>query len=449
MNGQFDEELLSAFHDGELPDPERQSVEDRIAEAGSEARELLDDYAELSNSLRSLPTSQAPPDFRDVVMRQVQGLSDVRSKPTAAQRSRRPLLFWTGGTAASLLIAVGLFQLVNSRHDFSAMSDVELAENSDATTAPAMEMAYAQEVADSAAVGLTAPAESPEPVSIASEADSMLDDAPLSIAANDNRLLNLLRSLAEAPDVGEHVDVVQEVGGELVLIKFQVVDVIKAYGEFQILLDQIGIERVNSEGDEFSDDDLLAENRLRGIFLEASNDEMLAALEGMSSTGSVVLADTSGVDMASALGVDRNEIPEFIQFPDGFGGGGGSNQAIAQAEAAESPGAPETPSRSGALPIEADRPAADEVEAGDESAQRDLVTGAYRMELSLPDQIVSAIEEQQRQQEVPQTSGEPGDADSSRDRQNSRSDSRPGESASMTRTRFLLIFVAETDAGDN
>ncbi len=62
MNGQFDEELLSAYHDGELQDAERQSVADRIVD-DSEQREILEDFAELTSSLKSLPKSKPPPGF--------------------------------------------------------------------------------------------------------------------------------------------------------------------------------------------------------------------------------------------------------------------------------------------------------------------------------------------------------------------------------------------------
>ena len=55
MNGR-DEELLSAYYDGELPDEEKARAEQWLTDDVS-AREVLDEVAEVSSWIRELSTS--------------------------------------------------------------------------------------------------------------------------------------------------------------------------------------------------------------------------------------------------------------------------------------------------------------------------------------------------------------------------------------------------------
>ncbi|RMF91723.1 MAG: hypothetical protein D6741_15785, partial [Planctomycetota bacterium] len=63
-------ELFSAYLDGELTAEEERRVEQLLAESDS-ARQLMDELRSLSAVLQSLPREQAPVDFGDRVLREI------------------------------------------------------------------------------------------------------------------------------------------------------------------------------------------------------------------------------------------------------------------------------------------------------------------------------------------------------------------------------------------
>src|SRR5688572_17464445 len=111
MNGR-DEELLSALHDGELAGDERDSAERVAAEAG--AREVLDDYAEISSCLRSLPSLPAPVELRDAVMQRVRAAipAQVAPAPAVHRPARRNVWRWSA-TAAAAVGVIGVILVIN------------------------------------------------------------------------------------------------------------------------------------------------------------------------------------------------------------------------------------------------------------------------------------------------------------------------------------------------
>ena len=71
MNDMPQDELLSAYLDGELSDEERAEVE-RLLAASPENRQLLDELRTLSASLRALPRYELEPDFGQRVLRRAE-----------------------------------------------------------------------------------------------------------------------------------------------------------------------------------------------------------------------------------------------------------------------------------------------------------------------------------------------------------------------------------------
>ncbi|MGH7136318.1 MAG: anti-sigma factor family protein, partial [Pirellulales bacterium] len=67
----FDEELLSAYLDGELPVDERLRVERWLAEQ-PDSRQLLEELRSIKNSLERLPRDRLPHDFAEHVLRQAE-----------------------------------------------------------------------------------------------------------------------------------------------------------------------------------------------------------------------------------------------------------------------------------------------------------------------------------------------------------------------------------------
>jgi hypothetical protein len=97
----FDDELLSAYVDGELTTEERAVVEARL-ERDPAARELVAELRGLSNTLRSLPRERSDEDIRPLVMSQI-GASKASLPSRERDRSNLRVLLWP-----ALMIAAAL-----------------------------------------------------------------------------------------------------------------------------------------------------------------------------------------------------------------------------------------------------------------------------------------------------------------------------------------------------
>jgi len=112
MKEPFDQELLSAYLDGELTAAEQARVERLLAE-NPKAKQLLDELRALSATLQSLPQEKIGEDLAPYVLRQAERELLTGSRPSAAARSRlremishmlsRRALAWA---AAAVVIAV-------------------------------------------------------------------------------------------------------------------------------------------------------------------------------------------------------------------------------------------------------------------------------------------------------------------------------------------------------
>ncbi len=120
MNRPCENEMLSAYLDGELAPHERQEVE-RLLAADAEARQTLADFRALRAALQSLPLERLEPDFRDRVLRLaehrmlaepvVAGPGELRPvaggwKRLAGRLVRPRNLFWPAVAAAAALMIV-------------------------------------------------------------------------------------------------------------------------------------------------------------------------------------------------------------------------------------------------------------------------------------------------------------------------------------------------------
>lgn len=159
----FDETLLSAYIDGELPPDERARVEQWLAEQ-PEGRQLLEELRSTKTGLERLPRDRLPHDFSEQVLRQAEremltSSGEAQQPPRGFfwQRFRRPLLW------ASLAMAAGLLLMVfdRDRQPPAALRQVALApgepQDGPAIGAPAGETAksgegFSGELPDSSAV---------------------------------------------------------------------------------------------------------------------------------------------------------------------------------------------------------------------------------------------------------------------------------------------------------
>jgi len=115
-NNPLDDELLSAYVDGQLSDEERQAVERRL-EHDADARQLLAELRVLSTTLRGLPDEEIGADLRDGVFQQAERemLLGSGAQPATDLDLAKPNLsvprrwIWTAtAVAAALLLTLFL-----------------------------------------------------------------------------------------------------------------------------------------------------------------------------------------------------------------------------------------------------------------------------------------------------------------------------------------------------
>lgn len=111
------DDLLSAFHDGELNSAERAAVEQRLA-GSAEARCELSEIHQVSSLLKSLPRECLPAEFPQQVLQAVEREMLIPSRSMAATVGESPA--WSRrwvGAAAVLTSAAGLLLLVRAVDD--------------------------------------------------------------------------------------------------------------------------------------------------------------------------------------------------------------------------------------------------------------------------------------------------------------------------------------------
>jgi anti-sigma factor RsiW len=176
-NLNFDDELLSAYVDGELTDAERAVVEERLQNDPA-ARELVAEIRSLAGTLRSLPKLRVAEDVRSAV------LAQVRDKPKVelAEYRRGPLrrLMWPAiAIAAALLLMFTQDDRIENRdvakievHDGEAREDAR--ERGAAAFDVPEEM---REPATAPERELAASSASPPPATAAASAEDVVLDA--------------------------------------------------------------------------------------------------------------------------------------------------------------------------------------------------------------------------------------------------------------------------------
>ncbi|MGI9455468.1 MAG: anti-sigma factor family protein, partial [Aeoliella sp.] len=101
----YDDELLSAYVDGELDEEQRARVEQRLRDDQS-AKQLVAELQELSKTLRALPREQVGKELRELVLQRTEEkLVTASSQEAGSYSSRR----WTW---AAMAVAAALFLMV-------------------------------------------------------------------------------------------------------------------------------------------------------------------------------------------------------------------------------------------------------------------------------------------------------------------------------------------------
>ncbi len=266
------DELLSAFHDGELSAAERAEVERRLAE--SEAlRGELGSLSLLSARLADLADALPEFDLRGRVMGAIasQSLRPVVAAPSfgsATGRSRRiaPWLWTVAGLGLAALVTLPLMNGPD-RADV-ALNEKPQGPSLESTTDGALVVAPAPAPAAAVMAGpglgdevgmagsapslVTADAPSepaPEAAFALADAEDTIDAAELAELADLKELITKIqRQRSLAP--GEMLARLEADGPVPMLFDYQVVDVARVSNDIQILLQKIGVETLPSEAND-------------------------------------------------------------------------------------------------------------------------------------------------------------------------------------------------------
>lgn len=326
------EEILSACHDGEATPAERAEVERLLADSPAH-QETLDDFRELTAVLQSLPRPAAPAHLQLDVLRRVRAASTARLKEQSSRR--RPWLWGVSlaATAALVLLLVrgpapqiGRTDVATSVPapraavpDRPALSDAVAAANDLRESAePPMVHETAEDFAASRQAGGALPAApalprsappidtpSPHPVAAAPvPALSSLSGEALS------RRLNL--DATAPPRDSEILTYVQEVGDQVVLVEFDVVNVDQTAADLLVLLRRRGVSIVDSAEERAADATLNAKSlpsaapgELVALYVEATESQLAAALDEFMAQTAVTEGALHNTDIAGPLLTSR------------------------------------------------------------------------------------------------------------------------------------------------
>jgi anti-sigma factor RsiW len=101
----FDDELLSAYVDGELDEDQRAQVEERLRD-DPRGKQLVDELRDLSATLQALPREQVGSDLRAGVMQQIEAKVISPSSREDRGSGMRRWAWAAMAIAATLLLSV-------------------------------------------------------------------------------------------------------------------------------------------------------------------------------------------------------------------------------------------------------------------------------------------------------------------------------------------------------
>ena len=299
-------DLLTAFHDGELNSAERVAVEQHLA-ASAEARRELRDIQQLSVLLKELPRERLSSDFPQQVLRGIEREMLIPSRGTVetdlsvssaqdpfnkTSTSRR----WVG-LAAVLTSAAGLLLLVRAVDDRTDRNFTEarlLARSPELRSAPS-ELAHdaagsaganpapkAQEIASSEFQnrgGFGGGMGGPNSVAAKSASTSTLPE-PDGVSSPDSPLLYLDQTALRDPKIGDPVRAMQTEGTEVAVVWLTVVDRQEGLAGLQLLLADHRITR--AETDSKSDKapaSGASTGQMYAVFVESDPAQLAAAVQ--------------------------------------------------------------------------------------------------------------------------------------------------------------------------
>lgn len=340
------DELLSASHDGELSETERAAVERLLAESPA-AREMLDDFRELSTLLQSLPRPLAPATLcRSVLLR----LETSRSSaPPAPLPRRRSWLRWGASlVAAALLVAVGTWlgrrgehpELADGRGLFER--DVVIATNGTAPApaevsgSPGREGLAVDRFWGDSSIAATrlrqeaqtesVPASEPSLSSGAVDAPAAIPPSPpreeregrrgavgdatsRALSFEERAAARLVIDPQSPPSVADLLAYVDRVADQTVIVEMEVVDVDRTAEDMLVLLRRRGVQVVGEIPAEAVAQAVReaaeAEPMLVGVYVEATDQQLAAVVDELTTQVAINEAATRRAELAQTPLDDR------------------------------------------------------------------------------------------------------------------------------------------------
>lgn len=423
-----DEELLSAFHDGELHGDDRRTAERMLDESAS-AREAVEEFAEIRTALQALSRTAAPADLQSAVMRQLRTLQPVVAPPP--RRRRHPSLSWIVSTAACLTIVVGVYSLSQFVEPARHAANESVAH----TDAPAAGMLQPESFTATDPVGLDT-ATPPPPRGAAPDA-ALAMTAPRYEAVDLERLQALIAG-GELPFPGELIPDLQKIDDQLVLIEYSVVDVHQMFGQVEVILEEHGIRRITQSG-EIGEPVTGSSGEMYGIYVDAPSEQFVEAVAELNLIDGIVAVSTAAPaeEAASMLNRSRSQsghaaansvaLPEAPPSSARNTRGNALPPAEAEAQAADA-----SPPESDPLPPLPDDPAA---MSGNQPAQ------SLQYRVPLHSDLFSELQEEQAQSDRDAQQRQ-ALAPAQRDRLRDPAAAPPDADApSVERVRVVIVFV--------
>ncbi len=305
------DDLLSAYHDGELNSAERAIVEQRLA-ASVEARRDLSEIRQVSSLLKELPRGRLSAEFPQQVLQSIEREMLIPSQPSElsngsandssanSSRSRR----WIG-VAAVLTSAAGLLLLIRAvderpRRENSAAR--QLAESNSAETHPAplevaldaptsghdapggfggggLELRTADSVVAEARRGSLKIA-GPEASSVVEKNLPSVAAAPsLGVPSRDSEGLIVDRTGLRDSQIGDVVRAMQTDGTEVAVVWLTVIDRQEGLAGLQFLLSGNSLAREDAvEKLDKAEKSKTSAGQLHAVFVESNREQMTATL---------------------------------------------------------------------------------------------------------------------------------------------------------------------------
>ena len=296
------DDLLSAFHDGEVNSAERVAVEQRLA-ASAEGRRELSEVRQVSSLLRELPLERLPSEFPQQVLQAIERKrltpahrNEGRASPSLSAReswskagsTRR----WVGA-AAVLTSAAGLLLLVRAVDDRTGRATSEVRQLAGSPKLPAAPAEFSLDSSTSGgAIPTPMAADAPalrkngiaggtaDSNSVA--ANSSLSTSPpfSGTASRDANIVFFDQSALRDAKIGDVVSAMQTEGTEVAVVWLTVVDRQEGLAGLQFLLANNRIARADTVEKADKGAKLNAPaDQMHAVFVESDAEQLAATLK--------------------------------------------------------------------------------------------------------------------------------------------------------------------------